>query len=45
MIVVIDYGAGNLRSIQRALAHFGEEPVITGNPDQIAGALQGVILR
>jgi glutamine amidotransferase len=38
MIAVVDYGAGNLRSIQRALAHLGEEPVITGDPAQIAGS-------
>ena len=38
MIAVVDYGAGNLRSIQRALAHLGEEPVITGDADQIASA-------
>jgi glutamine amidotransferase len=41
MIAVVDYGAGNLRSIQRALAHLGEEPVITGDPRQLrdAGAI------
>jgi imidazole glycerol-phosphate synthase subunit HisH len=38
VIAVVDYGAGNLRSIQRALAHLGEEPVITGDPEQIRDA-------
>lgn len=38
MIAIVDYGAGNLRSIQRALTHLGEEPTITGDPEQIASA-------
>lgn len=38
MIAIVDYGAGNLRSIQRALAHLGQEPIITGDPEQIASA-------
>ncbi len=38
MIAIVDYGAGNLRSIQRALAHLDEEPVVTGDPGQIAEA-------
>jgi glutamine amidotransferase len=38
MIAVVDYGAGNLRSIQRALSHLGDEPVITGDPERLAGA-------
>lgn len=45
-IVVIDYGAGNLRSVARALAHAGEEPIVTANPrllEQAAGlVLPGV---
>lgn len=42
-IVVIDYGAGNLRSVARALAHVGAEPVVSADPDDIDGAA-GVIL-
>jgi glutamine amidotransferase len=38
MIAIVDYGAGNLRSIQRALVHLGEEPVITGDPARLAKA-------
>ncbi len=38
MIAIIDYGAGNLRSIQRALVKLGEDPTITGDPDAIATA-------
>ncbi|HEV2128257.1 MAG TPA: imidazole glycerol phosphate synthase subunit HisH [Thermomicrobiales bacterium] len=38
MTSIVDYGAGNLRSIERALVHFGDEPMITGDPDQIRKA-------
>ena len=42
-IVVIDYGAGNLRSVARALAHAGEDPIVTANP-QILERAAGVVL-
>ncbi len=35
---IIDYGAGNLRSVEKALLHLGETPVITRNPGEILGA-------
>lgn len=38
MIAVIDYGAGNLRSISRALEVHGADVVITGEPDAIRSA-------
>lgn len=38
MIAIIDYGAGNLRSIERALMHHGATPVITSDPNSIAEA-------
>ncbi|MBI1252040.1 MAG: imidazole glycerol phosphate synthase subunit HisH [Alphaproteobacteria bacterium] len=37
-IALIDYGAGNLRSVERALARAGAEPVVTAAPDAIAAA-------
>ena len=37
-IVVIDYGAGNLRSVSRAVAHCGHEPVVTADPHEVATA-------
>lgn len=37
-IVVVDYGRGNLRSITRALARVGAEPVVTSDPAGVAGA-------
>ena len=43
MIAVVDYGAGNLRSVDLALARLGAEAVITRDPDVMAGA-DGLIL-
>jgi glutamine amidotransferase len=42
-IVIIDYGAGNLRSVARAVAHAGYEPSVTADPYDVAHA-DGVIL-
>lgn len=38
MTAIIDYGAGNLKSVQKALAYLGEEGVITGDPGEILAA-------
>ncbi len=38
MIALIDYGAGNLRSVQNALARLDEDCVIVTGPDALAGA-------
>lgn len=38
MIAIIDYGAGNLRSISRAIESQGGDPVITSDPDEIRSA-------
>lgn len=38
MIAIIDYGAGNLRSIQRAIAAAGAESIITSDLGDVAGA-------
>ena len=38
MIAIIDYGAGNLRSIKRALETHGTQAEITGDPDEIMRA-------
>ena len=42
-IVVVDYGAGNLRSVARALAHVDESPIVSADPNDIDRAA-GVIL-
>lgn len=38
MIAIIDYDAGNLKSVEKALAHIGEESVITGDFHTILNA-------
>lgn len=43
MIAIVDYGAGNLRSIQRAMTHAGGEPVITSDPHVIRDAERVVL--
>ena len=42
-IVIIDYGLGNLRSVQKGLEHVGASPAISGNPEDILAA-DGIIL-
>lgn len=42
-IAVIDYGIGNLRSAEKALAHLGADAHLTGDADEIARA-DGVVL-
>jgi glutamine amidotransferase len=37
-VVVVDYGAGNLRSVERALTSLGHAPVVTADPAVVAGA-------
>lgn len=34
-IIIVDYGAGNLRSVQRAAAYCGYEATITSDPDAV----------
>ncbi len=43
MISIIDYDAGNIKSVEKALHHLGQEAVITRDPDKILNA-KGVIL-
>lgn len=43
MIAIMDYGAGNLLSVEKALRHLGQETVITSDRDVILSA-EGVIL-
>ncbi|MDO9534502.1 MAG: imidazole glycerol phosphate synthase subunit HisH [Bacillota bacterium] len=42
-IVIIDYGVGNLRSVQKGLECAGASPTISSDPQEILGA-DGVIL-
>ncbi len=43
LIAVVDYGAGNLRSVARALERSGFEPQVTGDPADVLRA-DGVVL-
>ena len=38
MIAIIDYGVGNLRSVERAFEHVGAEPVVTASRAAIEAA-------
>lgn len=38
MIAIIDYDAGNLKSVEKALIHLGGDPVITRDADTILAA-------
>lgn len=37
-VVIVDYGAGNLRSVARAVAHAGVEATVTADPREVEGA-------
>ncbi|MBI2860169.1 MAG: imidazole glycerol phosphate synthase subunit HisH [Chloroflexi bacterium] len=43
MIAIIDYGAGNLRSVSNAIARLGYQAVVTARPEDVLGA-KAVIL-
>ena len=43
MIAIIDYGAGNLRSVRNALVHLGADVVTAQTPDDLAGAAKIVL--
>jgi len=38
MIAIIDYGAGNLRSVRNTLTYLGAEVITVSTPDQLTGA-------
>lgn len=38
MIAIVDYGAGNVASVQKALAHIGRASVLTADPSALRGA-------
>lgn len=42
-VVVIDYGVGNLLSVQRGLEHCGAKVTLTADPDQILAAKRVVL--
>jgi imidazole glycerol-phosphate synthase subunit HisH len=42
-IAIVDYGVGNIRSVERALAHVGAEPKLTADPFDLERA-EGIVL-
>lgn len=38
MVAIIDYDAGNIKSVEKAIQLLGEEAIITRNPDEILSA-------
>jgi glutamine amidotransferase len=43
VIAVVDYGVGNVRSVERALVHAGAFPQLTADPDELDDA-DGIVL-
>jgi imidazole glycerol-phosphate synthase subunit HisH len=43
MIAIVDYGAGNISSVKKALEHLGAEAEVTSDPDVIATAEKLVV--
>src|SRR4029077_2845613 len=43
MIAIVDYGVGNVRSVERALLHVGAEPELTADADELENA-NGIVL-
>ena len=43
MLTIVDYGMGNLRSVQKAFERLGHEAVISSRPEEIAAAQRLVL--
>jgi imidazole glycerol-phosphate synthase subunit HisH len=43
LITIVDYGVGNVRSVERALVHVGADTKLTRDPDELAAA-DGIVL-
>ena len=43
MIAIIDYGAGNLQSVEKALRHIGCSCTVTGRPQELMSAQAAVL--
>ena len=43
MIVIIDYGMGNLRSVQKAIEAVGQAALVTADPDRVRAASHVVL--
>ncbi len=38
MITIVDYGMGNLRSVEKAFASLGEQTLVSSRPEDLIGA-------
>ena len=43
MVAIIDYDAGNIKSVEKAIQFLGEEVIITRNPDEILSASRVIL--
>ena len=43
MIAIIDYGAGNLRSVANAITKLGHQPRITSDPGELLSARAAIL--
>ena len=43
MTVIVDYGVGNLFSLQSSFAYIGEEVTVSGDPDVVAAATRLIL--
>jgi glutamine amidotransferase len=43
VVVIVDYGMGNLRSVEKALGRVGAEARVSGRPEDVAGAERLVV--
>ena len=43
MIAIVDYGAGNLASVAKAIQHSGQECIVTNDPDTVGRATKWII--
>ena len=43
MIAIVDYGAGNLTSVVKAIQHLGQECAVTNDPDSVGRADKWII--
>lgn len=43
MIAIIDYGVGNLRSVEKAFAYIGHQAQVTSNPQEVLNAEKVVL--
>jgi glutamine amidotransferase len=43
LIAIVDYGVGNIHSVERALVQVGAEPKLTADPEELEQA-EGIVL-